>query len=839
MDSQRYRELLAINRAIAGAQAYDDVLRLVVEKTAAFTGATACMLLLSQEDGLARVVRSVGIDPARAAALAVRLTDPLDQELCGVLGCQSMSRFVRVPVTGARGLLGVLAVCWSGACGLDGLEYEDLLSALADQAAIALENLEHVRRLSASAEALRISTERFRNLAETTSDWLWEVDENGVYTYASPRVRELLGYEPQEVVGKTPFDLMLPDEAARVGQAFAAIAAERKPFAGLENANRHREGHPVVLETSGVPIFDSAGEFRGYRGIDRDITRRKRVEQALRASEAKLAGIISTAADAIITINEAQCIVMFNEGAERIFGWRREEVLGQPVEILIPERYRGRHAQQVTSFNSGSDMAIKIEQGRRAIVALRSDGKEFPADAAVSRLHDGGEWINTIVLRDTTEQRRVEHEELFLAEVGTVLAETLDFEGTLDSIAQLALRLHADLCVIDFADERGELRRMRAVGSDPAREPLYEALRQIPIDTAHPPLSGAVVHSKRPELLAEVSAATLADVAQSEEHRRLLEVLGPTSMMGVPLIAHGRLLGALVVASCRPERQFAVSDLKLLTELGRRAALALDNARLYQSIQRAVQTRDDVLGIVAHDLRNPLNTIVLQASILRRLEAQLSPRARQSGETIERSAARMNRLIQDLLDITRMENGSLGIEPRRLPAGQLVRACEDAHRALVSSSSLQLEADIAADLPDIWGDRDRLFQVFENLLGNAVKFTAPGGRIAVGARPADGEIVFWVRDTGQGVPAADLPRLFDRFWQARKTGRRGLGLGLPIAKAIVDAHGGRIWVDSVPGQGSTFQFTVPLASRVEEGLREPPRAIEPCQASGTQLSLLR
>jgi PAS domain S-box-containing protein len=152
-----------------------------------------------------------------------------------------------------------------------------------------------------------MSMEHFRQLVETTSDWLWEVNENGVYTYASPVVRRLLGYEPEEVLGRTPFDLMPPAEAQRVAGAFAAILAQRKPFAALENTNRHRDGHLVVLETSGIPLFDDAGEFRGFRGIDRDITQRKHVEQALRASEEKLAGIISIAADAIISRHRAHC----------------------------------------------------------------------------------------------------------------------------------------------------------------------------------------------------------------------------------------------------------------------------------------------------------------------------------------------------------------------------------------------------------------------------------------------------------------------------------------------------------------------------------------------------
>jgi signal transduction histidine kinase len=169
----------------------------------------------------------------------------------------------------------------------------------------------------------------------------------------------------------------------------------------------------------------------------------------------------------------------------------------------------------------------------------------------------------------------------------------------------------------------------------------------------------------------------------------------------------------------------------------------------------------------------------------------------------------MNRLIQDLLDVARMEGGILTIEPAVVKTRQTIADCIDAHRDLATSASLELQVDLEEDLPDVWADRDRLLQVFENLIGNAVKFTEPNGRIVVGARSRDREVHFWVRDNGTGIDDADMPHLFDRFWQADNAGRRGTGLGLPIVKGIVEAHGGRVWVESVKGHGSTFFFTIP------------------------------
>ena len=180
-------------------------------------------------------------------------------------------------------------------------------------------------------------------------------------------------------------------------------------------------------------------------------------------------------------------------------------------------------------------------------------------------------------------------------------------------------------------------------------------------------------------------------------------------------------------------------------------------------------------------------------------------------ESIERGARRMNRLIRDLLDVTSLEAGRLSIQQARARPERLVADAVEAQRPHSDAASLTIECFVEPDLPEVWADRERLLQVFENLIGNAVKFTRPRGRIAVGAARGNAEVLFHVADTGQGIDATSLPHLFERFWQGPGARHRGAGLGLPIVKGIVEAHRGRIWVESVPGQGSTFFFTVPAA----------------------------
>ena len=219
--------------------------------------------------------------------------------------------------------------------------------------------------------------------------------------------------------------------------------------------------------------------------------------------------------------------------------------------------------------------------------------------------------------------------------------------------------------------------------------------------------------------------------------------------------------------------------------------------------KRATQARDDMLGVVAHDLRNPLAVIASLAAVLQRKGP-----GDDIGDEIAHAAARMNRLIRDLVDVTLLDAGTFTIKQERTRPDNILSEVLESQALLASSASLELRLDAVPDLSDIWADHDRLLQVFENLIGNAIKFTKPGGEVVLSARAGAGEVLFSVADTGSGIESDQLPRVFDRFWQAPEGKRRGAGLGLPIVKGIVEAHGGRIWVQSTPGQGSTFFFTI-------------------------------
>jgi len=230
-----------------------------------------------------------------------------------------------------------------------------------------------------------------------------------------------------------------------------------------------------------------------------------------------------------------------------------------------------------------------------------------------------------------------------------------------------------------------------------------------------------------------------------------------------------------------------------------------------EALLEAVRARDMVLSIVAHDLRNPLNVISLAANSL--LQRMPTSAARRPAERIVRSALRAERMVRDLLSITALETGQFALDVKAVEPSALILSALESQQGVAAEASVILATDLSPDLPPVHGDDERLLEVLENLMGNAIKFTDAGGTVTVGAKARGNEVLVWVRDSGRGIAPGELGHIFDRFWQARKKERRGIGLGLSICQGIIKAHGGSIWAESTLGAGTTLWFTVPVAER--------------------------
>ncbi len=260
-----------------------------------------------------------------------------------------------------------------------------------------------------------------------------------------------------------------------------------------------------------------------------------------------------------------------------------------------------------------------------------------------------------------------------------------------------------------------------------------------------------------------------------------------------------------------------------------RAGLLLREREARERAEAAIRTREEVLAIVSHDLRNPLNTIAMGATAIRDAAGEDTSRF---VDMIQRAILRMNRLIEDLMDVVKLEGGQkLALEPAVVELPPVLAEMRESFQAQAQPRNQTVTSECAPDVPPIVADRDRLHQVLSNLLGNALKFTPEGGRVSIRAWRVDDDVQIEVADTGPGILPEDLPRIFDPYWQARRTARLGAGLGLAITRGIVVGHGGRIWVESRPGEGSTFTFTLPIAGPDPSSLGEEKPADEKVERS--------
>ena len=509
--------------------------------------------------------------------------------------------------------------------------------------------------------------------------------------------------------------------------------------------------------------------------------------------------VLDSLGDGVMVANSEGRIVFSNRAADRILG------------VSVPDGGPDGWSSHYGVFQADRSTPFVVDD-YPLVRALRGEETEnvevFVRNAAVPEgvlisvtgrpLRDATGSITgaTVVFRDVTalrqqerelreahdDLRRIEEEQRFLAEFGRTLATTLELDAVVAAVTSQATRRLADVCVVALAPSDGEPRRVDVASRAPQHAEACAALaRALQDDPA-------------------VEAAARLRAARE---------LGLASLLVLPLGVRGELVGELTLAAAAagryPEREVA-----LAREFSYRAVHALEKARLWRRAQRAIRARNDVLGVVAHDLRNPLTAILLEVEGMRRQAPLQERRNDEPIANVRQAVMRMSRLIKDLLSVARIDAGQCSVSQARTPVRELVDEAVAAQQALVAARPLTLRVDVPAGLPDVAADRPRVVQVFENLISNAVKFTEPGGTLAISAAAREREVEFRVADSGRGIAADALPHVFDRFWQNEGGERQGIGLGLPIAKGIVEAHGGRISVASEPGRGTTIRFTLPL-----------------------------
>jgi PAS domain S-box-containing protein len=609
-------------------------------------------------------------------------------------------------------------------------------------------------------------------------------------------------------------------------------------------------GASVVITGSTAPLGVLAVHTRSHRIFSGEdlfflqsvanvlsaATGRKVAEQAVQESERRKAAILGGALDAVVTIDYEGRIVEFNPAAERMFGFAAKDVVGREMaERILPERFRERHHKGMAQYlMTGQHQVLDT---RLEMPALRSDGSEFPIELAITRVPGSGPPVFTGFMRDITDRKHSEEERAdllarerqaraaaetarardeFLAEASAVLASSLDHRTTLASVARLVVPRIADGCAVDMIDSEGQLRRLVTSHSDPARVAAAEDVAsRYPARLGASHGAGHVATTGESELLPEVTDAILRETARNEEHLGLLRALKLVSLMCVPLLARGRILGAITLASSESGRRFGAEDLVFAEDLAGRASVAIENARLYREAREAVRARDEFLSIASHELKTPLTTLQLQIQGLVRkigsatggptLEA-LGPRL----STAARQVERLTGLINNLLDISRITAGRLDLDLETVDLTSVVGDVVARSREDLARAGCVLELRNDGPCVGRW-DRLRVEQVVGNLLSNAIKYGA-GHPIEMSVAGDSESARFSIRDHGIGIPPEDQARIFQRFERAvsdRHYG--GLGLGLWIVRQIVDAFGGTIQVESGAGQGSNFRVVLPKA----------------------------
>jgi signal transduction histidine kinase/ActR/RegA family two-component response regulator len=459
------------------------------------------------------------------------------------------------------------------------------------------------------------------------------------------------------------------------------------------------------------------------------------------------------------------------------------------------------------------------------VIEFFSPEIRHPDDHLLGMLATVGSQVGQFIERKRGEEalRRSEGVSRFLADASAALAAVTDYESTLQKVARLAVPFFADWCCVDLLEEDGTLRRLAVAHVDPTKVQLaYELYRRYPPDLAAPQGVWNILRTGQSEIIPQISEDHLAATVRDRELLRILRELGLKSYIGVPLTARGKVLGVLTFIAAESGRRYEPGDLAAAEDLAHRAAVAIENARLYQALREADRRKDDFLAVLAHELRNPLAPLRNALHILKTpgVDAAISERARQM---MERQVEQLVRLVDDLLDISRIMRGK--IELRRAPvelATVVARAVETS-QPLIDAGTHELS--IALPSEPLWlnGDLVRLAQVVSNLLNNAAKYTEKGGKIwLIAAREKD-EAVVRVRDTGIGIAPEMRSRIFNLFVQAGRAHDRaqgGMGIGLTLVRSLVEMHGGSVAVYS-DGSGKGSEFIVKLPILKASGAEDP------------------
>jgi len=560
-------------------------------------------------------------------------------------------------------------------------------------------------------------------------------------------------------------------------------------------------------------------------GLNREISRKN---AELQAERDFVSTVLDTVGCLVLLLDTDGKIVLFNHECERLTGYEYRQAKGQdfwqlclPAESVDAARSAFKHVKSRGRSSEIENEWIARDGERRLIswryTALPENG--HPADFIIVTGTDLTERKKAEDARVREQAGRLAAEAAhqraaFLADVSTFLASSLDNPVTLSKLIQFLTPALADWCMVYTLQPSRHFLPVAVAHGDPVKQELAEGLLNPPLNVnidRH--WIGKVLRSFRSELVSEVAEAEIAALANRPEDMEVLTRLGLESLMLVPLLASGEIRSVIALVGTSG-RRFGPADMSLAEDIARRAALAMDNVRLYREAHDANRAKDEFLATVSHELRTPLNAILGWTRLLRE-EALDKATVTRALETIERNGRSQAQLIEDILDASRIISGKLRLISEPVELVNVIRAALDTVRPTANAKGVLLEESLDSPFR-ILGDADRLQQIASNLLTNAIKFTSKAGKVLVKLERTESTIQLSVSDTGKGIKPEFLPHIFDRFTQAEQTSKRahgGLGLGLAIVRNLVELHGGSIHVESPgEGKGATFFVHLPISA---------------------------
>jgi PAS domain S-box-containing protein len=591
----------------------------------------------------------------------------------------------------------------------------------------------------------------------------------------------------------------------------------------------------VVLELLAAQAAISLRNAQLVGELERENRERRAAEEAMHAVEKRMQMFLEHTPILIWIGDEHGRLVRTSKALREMFHVRDEHAATTPFDYLPPDLAAELRRSIDLVLASGAPELATVE-------APAPDGSvhtfmrcTFPMGEDRGRRLIGAAGI------DITEQVRAQRDAeaarrrvAFLARASAVLATSLDYDTTLANVTRLPVPEMADGAGMYLLDEEGQIARTEVAHRDPdlAAEGRRWAHRYpASVDSDHPVAiairTGMAIHWH------ELEAPSLERSYGDPEFFAYLQRLDVRSLIIAPMLARGRVIGALVWTCCGPSgRRYGAEDVPLVQDVAERAALAIDNARLYRAAQDANRLKDEFLATLSHELRTPLNAILGWSNLMR--DGALDEATQQHAiESIHRNAALQTSLISDLLDVSRIVSGKLAFEARPTRLDAVVLGAVDTARPAATAKGITIHLTLDDTVPPVEGDAARLQQVVWNLLSNAIKFTPRDGHVEVVLRRSGDDAEVQVRDTGEGISPEFLPHLFERFRQADSSSTRvhgGLGLGLSLVRHLVELHGGTVTASSAGrGRGATFTVRLPLSRIADKPMPPPAEAAPPAE----------